>query len=509
MIELSYKRSYNAKHYLKDNGELVMEAHVGHIYFKNGDSFEDIDWTLDWNETKKGWEFKTHSFHPFLPEYADEWVEFRDVYQDKDQTIKYKAVASHVAGRLVMPEDIGLKESSVNCVIYDDAFGEGIDYILYFTRSTLKKVVRIREGSKRSEDMSFDFEVVFPQGKAVKRGKDKDNIAYELDVYNSKDFDTDKQTMIGDDPGDGKEWNTYLRGFKCWDGEKSEKITVRYLKQQGKTVLRKIVPKSFLDASVGDVFTDTTTSYYAGAGDGYILGYYNTSTPSQSAWDSIHDSANPNSGNTLNVTSYTATNDDVGLRLAYKSMSNGVQIGRADFPIDTSGIDDAATISAAEFDLYASFTHQSGSDTIEIGLVQTSQASTSSITSDDFDQCGSVNSPTEGASRLSFTTGLSAAYRGFTLNSTGLGWISKTGYTKIGVRTGRDMSDTLPTTGEECRFNTYFSESTGSSSDPYLSVTYTTGSSSAVKTYNGLAKASVKTVNGLAIASVKTKNGLA
>jgi hypothetical protein len=38
--------------------------------------------------------------------------------------------------------------------------------------------------------------------------------------------------------------------------------------------------------------------------------------------------------------------------------------------------------------------------------------------------------------------------------------------------------------------------------------TYTTTSSSAIKTINGLAKASVKTVNGLAIASVKTWNGL-
>lgn len=41
------------------------------------------------------------------------------------------------------------------------------------------------------------------------------------------------------------------------------------------------------------------------------------------------------------------------------------------------------------------------------------------------------------------------------------------------------------------------------------SISDTEPTSSAVKTYNGLATASVKTVNGLAIASVKTKNGLA
>lgn len=53
---------------------------------------------------------------------------------------------------------------------------------------------------------------------------------------------------------------------------------------------------------------------------------------------------------------------------------------------------------------------------------------------------------------------------------------------------------------------------TGTTSCPRIALSYAIkdiGTSSAIKTVNGLAIASVKTVNGLAIASVKTVNGLA
>lgn len=45
--------------------------------------------------------------------------------------------------------------------------------------------------------------------------------------------------------------------------------------------------------------------------------------------------------------------------------------------------------------------------------------------------------------------------------------------------------------------------------EPFWAIVTSVVVTSAIKTFNGLAKASVKTVNGLAIASVKTINGLA
>jgi len=277
MEEIRIKRNLTSKHFLLEDGSFKMNVHIGHIHYFNklgvGDSngdFRSIDWTLNWDEKKRGWGFQYHSFHPFLPEFADEWVEFRDVFGGKDQIIKYKAHASHIKGRLVMPKDIGLeKETDANCVIYDDAFGEGIDYILYFTRSTLKKVVRIRDGYKSKDDMKFVFDIDIPTDLKVFRGGSKEKISYELDTTRDKQFDTSKQTLIGqNNENSDDEMFTYLRGFKVWDsGEKEnyhkETIVVDY-DAQNKTIT-KIVSAEFLNKAVGDIFTDTTTSYYAGA----------------------------------------------------------------------------------------------------------------------------------------------------------------------------------------------------------------------------------------------------
>ena len=105
MIELKDKRTYTAKHFKKEDGKFVMDAHVGHIHYFNklgvGDGekrFREINWTLQWDEKRRGWYFEFHNFHPFIPEYSDEWVEFRDLFEDKDQTIKYKAICSRIKG---------------------------------------------------------------------------------------------------------------------------------------------------------------------------------------------------------------------------------------------------------------------------------------------------------------------------------------------------------------------------------------------------------------------------
>ena len=489
MNELKSKRSYASKHFEKDD-KLVMAAHIGHIhYFDKLDSnrFREIDWTLNWDEVKRGWGFKFHSFNPFIPEYADEWVEFRDLYDDKDQTIRYKAQCEHIKGRLVKGDE---KISNCNYVIYDNAFGEGIDYILYFTRSQLVKAVRIRE--KKSEDMTFDFEVDFP--KKVFRGE-KDNIKYELDVNKGKKFDTPKMTMVGEDNNQGKEWFTYLKGFKVWDSEKVETIEVEFYTKGNKKYLRKIVPKDFLDNSVGDVFTDTTTSYYAGAGDGEA---FQTGALS---WDNLHDGAGSNSD-------YTSTYGQifVGNAGATNYMARGF------FPCDTSALPDAAVISAAKF--YIAL--QSGQPATGsyanawMAIVgPTTQNSVSAVQNDDFVDCGDVDSPTQLSDQVAYSTFVGNAYHAFTLNASGRAIISVDGTTKLGLRDGNDILDNDPTLGGGAwnEFWPDMSEQTGTDNDPYLEVTYTEFTGPAgVKTLQGLAIASVKTIQQTAIASVKTLN---
>jgi len=464
MIELKERRSLNGKHFDLENGKKLYTPHVGHIhYFDKLDSnrLRELDWKLSFDEKKRGWYFNYHSFRPFLPEYADEWVEFRDLFDGKDQTVKYKAACNHVKGRLV--DNIkGVTEE--NAVIYDNAFGEGIDYILYFTRSTLKKVVRIREGFKPKEETYFDFETDFG-GKNVKRGN-KEKIKYFLDKTREKEFDTDKHTLIGDEKNDGKEWNTYLKPFIVWDEEKIEIVKVKYFFKDGKRYLRKIVSKEFLENSVGDVFTDTTTSYYAGAGDGYIDGTANA------VWDTIHD------GLTGSAADYTAT---IAICEVYNNSSKH-RMARLFLPIDTSGLPAGASISAADLKTYGSeIVNSVGDDTYDyVRVVQTSQANTSTLGTDDFDQCGSINNPTAGANDTDLDTLSTSAYNTISLNATGISWITDSGVTKLGLRQGHDAQDNEPGVGRD-RYKISTSEETGTSQDPYLEITYTEGGGEATK----------------------------
>lgn len=495
MKELLNKRTYNAKHFSNGDGTFTMDAHVGHIHYFDklgGTGMRGIDWNLLFDEVKRGWYFNFHSFRPFIPEFADQWVVFRDLFQDKDQIVKYRAHSSHTKGRLVMPSEIGMeKQTAKNCVIYDNAFGEGLDYIIYFTRSTMKKVVRIREGYKSDTDMHFTWDVAFPTREKIFRAESKEKIgtaeAYELDVTKGKAFDTKKSTLIGTDKKDGKEWYTYLRDFKCWDsGEMktyhAQNIVVDF-DAKAKT-LTKIIPATFLKESTGDVFSDTTTSYYSGAGDGCV-GF---ERPSTGSWSYIHDTA------TSSYSGYTATMFQTsggyeGDGIGSGDWGGGLALNRAFVPLDTSGLDDGATITAASLFLYV-FAHYTTGELTGYhyySVVETNQASNTSLSTGDYDECGKslANGWSSAMSndiiKLSGDVSSSltdSAYNEFALNSTGLAVISKTGYTKLGVRNAHDLMNVSQNAGagNYAFFHSYTSEQTGTSNDPYLSVTYTVSS---------------------------------
>jgi len=207
----------------------------------------------------------------------------------------------------------------------------------------------------------------------------------------------------------------------------------------------------------------TTIKFYSGAGDGRVT-YTVATSP---GWDIIHDAA-VGSG-----ISYTSTND------AYATVSNAAswpEVTRTFFPIDTSAIPDNAIITSATLYLYPGQLDDGDNDGNDfITVIQASQANPASLTVNDFNKCGATNNPTEGANRIDITNMSTSAYSAWTLNSTGLGWISKTGYTLLCVREGHDALDDIPVAFTRARF--YASEQAGTSQDPYLEVTYTVSGS--------------------------------
>lgn len=232
----------------------------------------------------------------------------------------------------------------------------------------------------------------------------------------------------------------------------------------------------------------TTISPFAGAGDGEIEFQDIFGT-----WASVHDAA---TGDTANSTGTTFRVSAANL----VSIAAGFEIVRGFLPFDTSSIPAAATISSASLNGYVTSKSNSDNDGSDfITVVRTTQATHSTLATADYDATGTTEGIDSGQ-RKDITGVSTSAYLSFTLNSTGLGWIAKsgeasncsatTGITCLGLREGHDLLNDSIVGGAANTNRVTFStsEETGTSQDPYLSVTYTApgGTSSLSKPPNNL-----------------------
>lgn len=113
---------------------------------------------------------------------------------------------------------------------------------------------------------------------------------------------------------------------------------------------------------------------------------------------------------------------------------------------DTSALGASASISAGVMSSYVNSKVNLDNDGDDwINIVQSNPASNTNLVVGDYDQCGdAVSNPTEGATRIDIGSITTSAYNDWTLNATGLGWISKTGITKLGMREGHDAINSAP-----------------------------------------------------------------
>ncbi len=204
---------------------------------------------------------------------------------------------------------------------------------------------------------------------------------------------------------------------------------------------------------------------FSGAGDGTA---YNSAIPT---WVGAHDAAagSFSSATGQNIVANTNTNGDYF-------------VGRGFIPFDTSSIPANSTITAATFNGYVTSKFNAVNDGNDwINIIQTSQASETTLDNADFDQAGAIDNPTEGATRIDIGSVTTSAYNVWTLDSTGRSWIKKTGetsncgvtagWTCLGIREGHDASDITPTGINN--ITVLESETSGTSQDPYLDITYT------------------------------------
>lgn len=191
---------------------------------------------------------------------------------------------------------------------------------------------------------------------------------------------------------------------------------------------------------------------------------------------------------TSNVTDDSATTLAATQGVGVRQTGTEYRIERTFTLFDTSAIGATDTIDSATVSLYATVVvnqANTGGDTVFPTL--SSPASDTAIASGDFDNCGSVASPTQGATPIDLSAITTSAYNDWSLNATGLTWIARSGesigggggtagITYLGWRMADD--DTADPSYGTARntMNASSADETGTSQDPKLVVNYTVGS---------------------------------
>lgn len=165
----------------------------------------------------------------------------------------------------------------------------------------------------------------------------------------------------------------------------------------------------------------------------------------------------------------------------YQTTSRG-DIARGFVLFDTTAIGSGSTVDSGAFSWFVKYEEDQSDNSAQeyIALVSSTPASNTDLVLEDFDQCGdATDNPTKGATDLTNADFVLDKYNNWTLNATGIGWISKTGVTKLGLREGHDVEDVAPTYGADT--NDFYSvagdfaDVSGTGTDPVLSVSYSTG----------------------------------
>lgn len=236
-----------------------------------------------------------------------------------------------------------------------------------------------------------------------------------------------------------------------------------------------------------------TDTFFATAGDGQVRygGSFDTEDFTTVRNAATGTSASPTATTAVSLVQ-CAYSDPCGFPEPCEQFAYA--ISRTFFPFNTGTILANAVISSASLNVYvtAKSTSLGGTHTV----VQTTQPSNSTLGTADYDLVGSTEAIDSGE-RKNVTSVSTGAYTVFNLNSTGIGFIKRSGessacgatagYTCLGVRNyTNDFANSGPvcfgsTDTNSLTFST--SEATGTSQDPYLSVTYTVPAVE-VKRYN-------------------------
>lgn len=466
MIELTQKRTKSVKAFDLGNGQRLYRCHVGNIHYPDSSKiWQDIDTVL---KSQASGRYQDKCFYNCaIPDKANGVFEFFN----RDHYFNLRLVGVSSVGCKPIPGsrwgDLGKGFQ------YTDAFGSGIHFEVIAKNMRFDKRIRFdKPPPNPNKDFVIDFEILSkPDTFMVQNNLSSASVAIDLEKSNAQAIKLTNK-IISLRPSLGKHTSYIFKPFCNDSNGKHFHVGILFYKESGRYYLRKIIPKEIFRDAVYPIFADDPASYAVGAGDGPI-----ESDTSYETWDAAHDNVGVD-GWAGPVYSYFES--------GCVTSGGNFKIVRSFFPVDTSGIADGDTVTAAILYLYGTGVDNGDNDGEDwMSIVQTSQNDTSTLISADFDQCGdsigyapSGPYPTEGidsGARIDLGSWNAAGWNSFTFNATGHGWVDKTGYTKLGLREGHDCLDHSILSSKNNRAKGYTSERTGTSEDPYLDVTSSAG----------------------------------
>lgn len=148
---------------------------------------------------------------------------------------------------------------------------------------------------------------------------------------------------------------------------------------------------------------------------------------------------------------------------------SGFYLGRIGMTFDTSALTSSATISSAVLSLYGTSTYFINDSGTSAVIVAFAPSSNNNLVTSDFGTFSYTSFASIALASLS-----QSAYNDFTLDANGIANISKTGISRFGCITEVDRAVTTIGTGDTV-FNFLPADTSGTSQDPKLVITYTLG----------------------------------
>jgi hypothetical protein len=253
----------------------------------------------------------------------------------------------------------------------------------------------------------------------------------------------------------GVEFKDALGQFKCTlplgeayesnNESVREKLTYRIIHLNGNTYLLSGLKLSDLNTMTFPVVIDPTITVNASTSDGYL---YHFSTNYLNSW---------------NASTSNGFTDATHITIGQKKQSSTYYIDRGFVFFNTSTLPTNAYIDNASLSLYKS------SDSSTTDFLITIQNGQPTYPHDPLQSSDYNKAHYSGNGGALNTSGLGNGYNNISLNNNGISWINRTGWTKLCLRSSRDINGNTPT-GDE--YVTVYASEQGSGYQPKLIITY-------------------------------------